>query len=813
MKNSQFASLFDRILELLLWVVLAWLPFAYGGVLPISHLLLSVVAGIALLVLGVRLSVGGSGVFTAAAPWAYVGIGLFVLLVAMQGSPTFGDFWSKNSEIWAGMTGAPPLLAPLSAPLTLNPEATASDFRMILGVSGLFLVAVHVLSQVGALRRLLVVLTVVGGGVAAVALLMQATGTDSLLWLRKGLVAQPTAGPFVHYGHFSQFVNLCLGAALGLLLMRLAEREARREFVPGDLVADLGAPDRRLDVLCLGVLVLGVVAVALSRSRNGVVSMLVGAAAAGWLLHRTRVVRGGGWPMLGLLAVALVVLMVWGFDPVYERLQTLGEDDVYNFRLAIAADAWRAFGEFPLFGAGQGAFDAVFPMFDSSLRPGRAEHAENQYLELLVETGLAGFGALTVVGVAIGVPWLKRLRAVRTPGDVALFGLVLGVVAVLVHATSDFGLRIPAVAVTMAVCLAAVVGQTGRPVGVAGARALGVLAVVLAVVLGAELPTLWGEHQAQRHLEAARAVAAQWSKAETDEQRLAVAVAERQHLAAAIEATPQRGELQVAYATAVWRCVELTEDLRAAADAADADLEGRRAREREAAALVQSALLEARRLAPVRGDLWSLVGQLGVEVLGQQDSAVWVQRGYRLAPENPNVVLAWGRQLLRQGDTGTALGVLTRAIRLGADAGAVIETVAVEFGYGPLAEELVAADLRWQNALVQRLRGRPELAGVVERVRGRLYAGLQQVCASEAAAGWELAALADLEAAAGRGAEAVGLYRRYLQRSPTSGARFALARLLKEQGDADGARQELRRLLNTQPAHAAAKRMLAELGG
>lgn len=813
MNNSRFATICDRILELLLWSLLVWLPFAYGGVLPISHLLLSTGAGVALLVLAIRLSVGGSGILTAASPFAYGGVGLFLLLVAMQASPSFGDFWSRNSEIWSEMTGVPPLAEAVAAPLTLNPEATASDFRMLVGVTGLFLVAAHVLSQVGALRRLLVVLTVVGGGVAAVALLMQATGTDSLLWLRKGPVAQPTAGPFVHYGHFSQFVNLCLGAALGLLLMRLAEREVRREFVPGDLVADLGAPDRRLDVLCLGVLVLGAVAVALSRSRNGVVSMLVGAALAGWLLHRTRVVRGGGWPMLGLLAAALLVLMVWGFDPVYERLQTLGEDDVYNFRLAIAADAWRAFAEFPLVGVGQGAFDAVFPMFDSSVRPGRAEHAENQYLELLVETGVVGFGALAVVGAAIGLPWLGRLKAVRTPGDVALFGLVLGVVAVLVHATSDFGLRIPAVAVTMAVCLGAVVGQTGQQVGAAGARVLAVVALGLAAVVLAGLPAVWGEHQAQRHLEAAEAVAAQRSKAETDEQRLAVAVAERQHLAAAIEATPRRGELQVAYAAAVWRCVELTEDLREAADAADADLEGRRAREREAAALVQKALLEARRLAPVRGDLWSLAGQLGVEVLGQADAAVWVQRGYRLAPENPNVVFAWGRQLLRQGDTATARRVLERAIRLGSDVGAVMETVAVEFGLGQLAEELAGADLRWQNALVQRLRGRPDLAGLVERVKAQLYAGLQAACAGDGAAAWELAALADLEAAAGRGAEAVALYRRYLQRSPTSGARFALARLLKDQGDVDGARQELRRLLNYQPGHGAARRLLAELGG
>jgi hypothetical protein len=137
------------------------------------------------------------------------------------------------------------------------------------------------------------------GLLAVIAVLQTLSGTDSLLWMWKA-PGSTTAGPFVHYGHFSQFTNLTIGCGIGLLLLRLAERDQRNQYVVEDLVRDLGAPDRRLDLFLFAFVVIAVVAICLSRSRNGVLSMLVaGAIVAGCCIVRSTCVawagRSVGW--------------------------------------------------------------------------------------------------------------------------------------------------------------------------------------------------------------------------------------------------------------------------------------------------------------------------------------------------------------------------------------------------------------------------------------------------------------------------------------------------------------------------------------
>lgn len=800
---------FDRAIEVLLWGLLCWLPFAYGGVLPLSHqILVGGVAAMALLY-AVRTALWPSGGVVA---WSFVPLALFVGLVALQMAPGTAGLGAGNLRWWQeGLQ--PPLLEPFAPPLSLDPAATASDFRLLAALGVLFFLSVQVLRDRAALRRLLVAVAVIGAAVAAVGVLQNLTGADSLLWLRKAPGGRATAGPFVHYGHFSQFLNLAVGAGLGLLLLRVAERDRRDRYAIGDLVQDLGAPERRLDVFLFGFVVLAVVAICLSRSRNGVLSMLLAGAGTAALLHRTGFLRGIGWSFVGLLVAAFGVLLLVGFDPVYERLQTLEDQDLYSFRLAIAADALRAFAEFPWLGAGQGSFAEVFPLFDTAVRPGRAENAENQYIELLVETGVVGFALVMLFVAAVVGPWLRRLRSRREGADGALFGLGFGVLAVAIHATSDFGLRIPAVATLTVVCLGAVVARTGAVVAPGPGWRLGAAGVAFlgAVGLGALLPGLERDRIAHAHVEAARGLANRIEAAVEAGELLRLRQRERGHWAAAIEAAPRHADHQVAYANAAWQSLVATEW--AANDPAAAALPAAAtARLAAAARLVQQALLETRRLCAVRGDLWCLVGQLGVEWLDDPAAARWIERGYRLAPENPTTCLAWARQLLKVGDDAAAVPVFVRALRMGAPAHRVLPAIAREFAAPGVALAVARHEVRWLQQLVAAFRRDAAADAWWAGAQAELLAELERLAGGEQPPAWGLAALADCLAEAGRSSEAIGLYRRHLAIVPLSGVRLSLARLLQASGDLVGARAEVRRFLNYNPGHAGAKRLLAELG-
>lgn len=110
---------------------------------------------------------------------------------------------------------------------------------------------------------------------------------------------------------------------------------------------------------------------------------------------------------------------------------------------------WRAtlgiFERTPVVGTGFGTFQYVFPAFQPvSVQTGRWMHAHNDYVQLLAEGGLAA--ALPVgVGAALFVRHVaRRLRRSSRSGRLLAWGLLMGLLAAVVHSALDFGLRIPA---------------------------------------------------------------------------------------------------------------------------------------------------------------------------------------------------------------------------------------------------------------------------------------------------------------------------------------------------------------------------------
>jgi hypothetical protein len=142
----------------------------------------------------------------------------------------------------------------------------------------------------------------------------------------------------------------------------------------------------------------------------------------------------------------------------------------------------------PWLGSGFGTFEDALPRFKTGAGNLAVQHAENDLLELLAETGLAGLvcaGALLAAVTKHAVA-----RSTRSPDPLhrgLVAGSAAGIVAVVVHSAFDFNLRIPSnallAAALMAVCLAAGANTTPR------LRNLRAAALVLAVTIGLTLMT------------------------------------------------------------------------------------------------------------------------------------------------------------------------------------------------------------------------------------------------------------------------------------------------------------------------------------
>ena len=158
-----------------------------------------------------------------------------------------------------------------------------------------------------------------------------------------------------------------------------------------------------------------------------------------------------------LLVGAVVVLEV---TPIGADVLTSQATTSVDSRQEIFATTSRAVGDFLPFGSGLGSFRSVYHLYEN---PGQVTstyvvHVHNDYLELALETGLAGIlliaSFLICWGAAAWRAWgtLERQPFARAAA--------IASAAILVHSLVDFPLRTAAISAVFGMCLALLVDRS-----------------------------------------------------------------------------------------------------------------------------------------------------------------------------------------------------------------------------------------------------------------------------------------------------------------------------------------------------------------
>jgi len=163
--------------------------------------------------------------------------------------------------------------------------------------------------------------------------------------------------------------------------------------------------------------------------------------------------REAGWKntlMLGgFLAMVIIVLLWMGSNELTQRLISIHsearEEISGGLRVTIDRDCLRMFVKRPFLGWGLGTFPIVYPEFRSFYTSFFVNEAHNDYLQLLVETGLAGFSiALWFLVLFFRQAARKLGNWTETATGTLTVAALLGCVGILVHSFLDFNLQIPA---------------------------------------------------------------------------------------------------------------------------------------------------------------------------------------------------------------------------------------------------------------------------------------------------------------------------------------------------------------------------------
>jgi O-antigen ligase len=149
-----------------------------------------------------------------------------------------------------------------------------------------------------------------------------------------------------------------------------------------------------------------------------------------------------------------------GIEQGFGRLlDTSRYELTWNDRLEMNRATLVLWQRFPVFGTGLGTYREAFPLAQVAPRETVPFHAHNDWLEVLATTGIAGL-AVVLFGLGVVVrALLRRLDAgLRSEDRAAALAALGALAAVSLHSLFDFGLTIPANAVTLAVLTGAALG-------------------------------------------------------------------------------------------------------------------------------------------------------------------------------------------------------------------------------------------------------------------------------------------------------------------------------------------------------------------
>ena len=340
-------------------------------------------------------------------------------------------FWQRQIEIRWNPLGWPFLafggfaLLQYLARLTVYPYLTKVELLKLAAYLLLFFLALQAFRTRREWQGFVWFLLVLGFVISVFGIIQHFTFNEKLYWVRELRYGGIPFGPYVNRNHFAGLIELIVPSGLAILLLRAV----RRDQLP--LVA-------LFTILPIGALFL-------SASRGGIVSFLV---ELGVLVILVWMSRGGRKPLVAGAVVLLLAgaLVAWlGVGRALERFAKFQSLEVSEQRrVVMIKDTWRIFLDHPWVGTGLGTLVSVYPRYESLYDGKVIDHAHNDYVEALAETGIVG--GLCCLAFIVLLFWLAlaNLRASPDLLDLAMHvGAFVACAGLLAHSFADFNLHIP----------------------------------------------------------------------------------------------------------------------------------------------------------------------------------------------------------------------------------------------------------------------------------------------------------------------------------------------------------------------------------
>ena len=351
---------------------------------------------------------------------------------------------------------------PAAMPSSQCPASTRADLALLILVVSVFALG-SVFFASPRIQIWLCWAVAVNGAALAFFGLIQKLTWDGMLYWSVPCHGGPF-GPFVNRNNGAGYLNLCLAAALGVVVWILGRS---RTGAAGSLSTSAEADTSLIAAMPLtafslaGCIVAGIVC-ALSR---GAWIALIGASlvtATVGLWVRPRGMRLRAFTLVAVIGLSLVG-WVGLQESVFARLGTLLDGDKFlatGARLPHWQESLQIVPDFWITGSGLGTYRYVYGLYQKQPLEGWFYHAENQYVEALADGGAVGLILLlTMIGAVSFACWRVLRRDPDTGGFAFGVAATFALATQAIHGYFDFGLYMPANAMLLALLCGAICGR------------------------------------------------------------------------------------------------------------------------------------------------------------------------------------------------------------------------------------------------------------------------------------------------------------------------------------------------------------------
>jgi len=347
--------------------------------------------------------------------------------------------------------------------LSVYPHTTRSELLKILSYLGIFLLIINYVDSRRKLMRISTIIVYSGMVVALLGIVQKDAGAPKIYWFWEPLFKKDASffGPFVNPNHFAGYIEMVIPLSIGLLIVKWRHFAHKKLRCMREFLIKIGTDEGCKFILFSFLIVLMVGALFLSSSRGGMISFF-GSMVYLLLMIMKRETGGRNIFIIMGLLISVFSLLIWmGIKPLIEEFSSisdLSKDYDIQYRFQNWRDMGKSIQVFPLFGVGLEAFSRIFPKYKTIELQYYYLYLENDYLQLLCEVGIIGFG----IFLWLILSFFRQIesgnlqhkeKGMGSIDYIVFYGCLTSVVAMMIHSFWDFNMHIPSNALLLSMLM------------------------------------------------------------------------------------------------------------------------------------------------------------------------------------------------------------------------------------------------------------------------------------------------------------------------------------------------------------------------